>query len=140
MEIEIIGTDTSINEKLDKIRLYFELSHNDLLQLFDIKRCDYDGEFSNVNENSDLEIVRISRETEAFLHLFHINDDERLRGYINELQMRYNIDIKLLSKILKKKEEIIEGILNNSNFISIEDRYSIGMKVVYLLFLFSART
>ncbi|MDO4293988.1 MAG: hypothetical protein Q4C65_12270 [Eubacteriales bacterium] len=133
MEVERIEADINLKEKMNRLQSCYDLSHDDLTRLLDIEARGDDRDFN------DSEFVRISQETEAFLCLFKIQDDERLRCYINELQIRYNIDATLLSKILKTKEMVIEEILNHSDAVSIEDRYSIAIKAAYLLLLLSAR-
>lgn len=141
MEIEIIPDgDDRIKERFEVIEESFKLSSNEMMQLFDIGRENYSKYHKGFDEvNDSKEYLRIRQEIEAIPSLLMIDDNERLIGYIRELQERYNINTKILAKLTKKEEKVIENILNNPCSVSIEDRYSIAMKVVYLLFLFSAR-
>lgn len=140
MEIESIEKDSGRKETMDQLRADFGLTGEELRQLLDMQEREYDNFYADEGDGNDSEErLRICQEMAALPCLFKIDDDERLRAYMQELQTRYQIDVKLLAKILRQKEETIWAIRNNSGSVSIEDRYSVGMKVVYLLFLFSAR-
>ena len=116
------GNDTVTEMQILKNK--YNLTEQELCVLFDI-------ESTNISDGkivSKQKLMSLDTETAAISLLNTISNDARLTAYIDELYARYHLNNSILSKI--------SGI---EELIPFEIKYSLCIKVVYLLFLFSNR-
>ena len=129
-----------MSDNLYNIKSVLDFTDEELAILFDIT---VEEVKSVCNEKRDFRDEKkeccFNTETAAILMLDSIGDDERLIGYIKELYNRYHLNNTLLSKLTKVSVCAIEELFANPQSISIEIKYKLCIKVVYLLFLFLQR-
>lgn len=127
------GNDTATEMQILKNK--YNLTEQELCVLFDI-------ESTNISDGkivSKQKLMSLDTETAAISLLNTISNDARLTAYIDELYARYHLNNSILSKISGIEEHIINDLYNNPELIPFEIKYSLCIKVVYLLFLFSNR-
>ncbi|GEM_PF-1306375 len=131
---------THINQSITKIRSNYALTYDELSTLFNVPT----EKIKNYNEKKVVfEDVKaklcFSTEVVAISLLNEISDDSRLKAYMDELYVRYHLNNTILSKLTGIEESNIEAFIKDPDAISVEIKYILCIKVVYLLFLFSNR-
>lgn len=135
MYIKNITADNETMTEIQILKKKYNLTEQDLCILLDIENTDIrDG-----NTDNKQKLMSLGTETAAISRLNTISDDARLIAYIDELYTRYYLNNSILSKLSGIEEHIINGLYNNPELIPFELKYSLCIKVVYLLFLFSNR-
>ena len=120
------GNDTVTEMQILKNK--YNLTEQELCVLFDI-------ESTNISDGkivSKQKLMSLDTETAAISLLNTISNDARLYAI-------YHLNNSILSKISGIEEHIINDLYNNPELIPFEIKYSLCIKVVYLLFLFSNR-
>lgn len=136
----ITAQKTEVVHTIMKIKSNHNLSYDELSTLFNVpvEKIKNYNEKEVVLEDIKAEL-RFSTELEAISLLNEISDDNRLKAYIDELYIKYHLNNTILSKLTGIEESNLAAFIKDPDAISIEMKYILCIKVIYLLFLFSNR-
>lgn len=140
-DVVIPAERLDIVNAITKIKSNYNLTYDELSTLFKVpsdkvKSCNNKSvtSFEDSKEES-----RFRTEIASVSLLNEISNDSRLKGYINELYVRYHLNNTILAKLTEIEESNIEAFLKVPDAISVEMKYTLCITVIYLLFLFSRR-
>lgn len=125
---------------ITKIRSNYDLTYDELSVLFDVPVEKIKNRDEKKAASGDIKAeLRLNTEAVAISLLNEISDDSRLKAYIDELYAKYRLNHTLLSKLTGIEESNINAFMKNPDAISVDMKYTLCVKVTYLLFLFSNR-
>ena len=136
--IQIMRSPT-IQESISSIKSKFKLTEAELSLLLNVS----EEELEKVCKESYIEEsyrqCRLDNETYAISSLDFMEDDARLTAYIEALCFRYHLNNTIISKLTGIDEYTIEKLFSDPKSVSVEQKYTLCVKVAYLTFLFLGR-